>query len=85
MHFVHCGVHRQEFRRLVRGEDSPVENWAEPLTIGCPRCGAWYFLDLAPDEDPPDLEGAIGEAEERLQAECPDHAHRFEVDASALG
>jgi hypothetical protein len=39
----------------------------------------WYFLDLAADEDPPELEATIWAAEEQLLAECPDHRHLFTV------
>jgi hypothetical protein len=78
MKFIHTGVHHQEFRRLVRGEDGPDEP-IEPVIIGCPTCGQWYVADLAPDEEAENLEEQVWEAEERLLAECPDHAHRFEV------
>ena len=74
--FVHCGVHRQEFRRIVRDAERP-----EPTIIGCPNCGQWYFADTASEEEAPDLEETVSEAEERLKRECPDHAHTFEVSA----
>ena len=78
MRFIHCGVHRKAFRAVIRGEDVP-EDAPEPVIIGCPSCGQWYFADLAPDVRPPDLEEKVWQGEERLLAECPDHAHRFEV------
>jgi hypothetical protein len=82
MHFSHCGVHRQEFRRLVRGEDGAPEDQPEPVIIGCPTCGVWYFGGRSPGEDAFDSEEQVSAAEERLQTECPDHAHRFEMSGA---
>lgn len=67
----------------MRGEDSGQDEPLEPVIIGCPSCGVWYFADLAAGEEPPELEVAVWEGEERLLAECPDHAHRFEVEGAA--
>jgi len=82
MKFIHIGVHLQEFRRLVRGENHPEHEPPEPLIIGCPTCGQWYVADIAPDEEETDVEAVVWEAEEHLLAEGPDHAHRFEVEGA---
>jgi hypothetical protein len=83
LRFIHCGVHRKAFRSLIRGEAGTDEDAPEPVIIGCPSCGQWYFADLKPDVRPADLEIKVWQGEELLLAECPDHAHRFEVDGIA--
>lgn len=51
----------------------------EPFTVQCPRCGDTYVAELAPEDEPWDLEAQEWEAVTRLHDECPDHAHVFAV------
>lgn len=49
------------------------------VDVACPDCGQVFVADLAPDEDPWELEACEFEALDRLIHECPDHAHMFVV------
>jgi hypothetical protein len=78
MIFFLASLHRQRYRELVAqtGGDLPIE----PVEVVCPTCSTVYVADLAPDEDPVALELEEWAAWERLQAECPDHAHWFAAE-----
>ena len=79
MRFEHCGVHHQEFHRLVHRSHGDAVRSRYPVIIGCRTCHQWYFADPAPGDAGATVEGCCAEAERRLSEECPDHAHRFVV------
>jgi hypothetical protein len=77
MVFLLASLHRDRYRQLVAetgGELPP-----EPFTIACPKCGDLCIADLGPDDEPQALELQEWAALVRLDAECPDHAHRVAV------
>ena len=51
----------------------------EPLELACPRCRMRYFLDGEPPADPRAHEDLKNRAVARLNEECPDYLHHFEV------
>ena len=51
----------------------------EPVLFACPRCGDEFFLDLDHDCEVWDADALEWQALVRLDGECPDHPHRFEV------
>ncbi len=69
--FLHARIHRARWRALIA---------AEPVLIACPTCGTAYAADLEPEEEPVELEADEWAALVRLDAECPDHPHRFSVN-----
>jgi hypothetical protein len=77
--FLHARVHVARYRELMAMKPLPHEEPPEPITVECPLCGDLYVAELQPYEDWPDLEEMQWEAEQALAAECPDHAHFFEV------
>lgn len=78
MRFLLATLHRARYRELVAesGGDLPLE----PFTLDCPKCGAVYLADLAPEDEPWDIEEQEWAALVRLDAECPDHPHRFTAE-----
>jgi hypothetical protein len=79
MLLLHVGVHRARYRELIAIRPIPGQEPPEPLTVDCPRCGDRYVAELHPYEEWPDLEEQEWEAVTALEAECPEHAHFFEV------
>ena len=82
--FLHSGVHRAFLRDLTRqfpvaGEVSP-----ELFVVQCPQCRTDYFANPL-REVPPLAQLAArrtirAAARMRLERECPDHTHRFDID-----
>ena len=79
MEFLHARIYRQRYRELIAEVPVFGDRPPEPFTIACPKCGDVYLAELAPYDEPWDLEEQEWEAVVRLDDECPDHAHRFEV------
>lgn len=70
MRFLHAYVHAHAF---FQGSEE-----AQALAP-CPTCQYPYLAVLDPHEATRDLQGDVWKALRRLNQECPDHAHRFEV------
>ncbi|MFN8557177.1 MAG: hypothetical protein U0531_07420 [Dehalococcoidia bacterium] len=77
--FLHARVHEGELRDAI--EAGPLFGVLpqSPPSVACPRCGARYFADLAPNPDPAAWTTTARAAGDRLGRECPDHPHRFTV------
>ncbi len=80
MTFLHARIHRSRLRDLIAQTPVFGDQPPEPVTISCPKCGDEFFADLEPYEEPWWIEEAEWTAMMRLHEECPDHAHRFDVD-----
>lgn len=81
MQVLHARIHRARLRELIAAVPVFGDRPPEPVILSCPTCGDEFFADLAPYEEPFDLEELEWEALTWLDRECPDHAHRFEVGA----
>jgi hypothetical protein len=79
MLFLHVGVHRSRYRELVAAEPLPHLVAPEPFAIACPTCRDLYVAELAPYDEPPDLEEQEWAAVTLLEAQCPDHTHYLET------
>ena len=83
MEFLHGGVHRAFLRDLTRRPPVAGEVPPELFVVGCPRCGLEYFAhplgELPPLRARAARMAARVAARTRLQEECPDHGHRFEL------
>jgi hypothetical protein len=77
MLFLLASLHRDRYRQL--GAETGGEMPLEPFSISCPKCGEVFVAVLSPDNEPWDIEAEEWEALTRLEAKCPDHAHRFGV------
>ena len=78
--FLMARIHPGRLRELVAAWNLPPEYAPiDMIIVACPRCGAEFFPDLDPEEEPITLEEDEWAARVRLDGECPDHAHRFEV------
>ncbi len=78
--FLLARLHRTRLHELVAARELPTEFAPDVVRIACPKCGDEFFADLEPEEEPILLDQAEWAAVVRLDEECPDHAHRFEVD-----
>jgi hypothetical protein len=76
---LHVSPYRAEYRALIAAEGLALDVAPEVVEITCPRCGSVYVADLAPDEEPWDLEAREWQALVQLDGECPDHPHQFAV------
>jgi hypothetical protein len=79
MYWPHARIHRADLRELIAASPIFGAQPPEPVMIACPRCGDEYLADLAPHEEPLELEAEERAALERLEGECPDHAHKFDT------
>ena len=79
MRFLLASLHRADYRRQVEAAGVPLDHAPDVVAVRCPRCDALYVAELAPDEEPWDLEAAEWAATVRLDGECPDHPHAFAV------
>ncbi len=77
--FLLASLYRAEYRALIAAEGIPLDVVPDVVDVACPRCGALYVAELAPDEEPWELEAREWMALCRLNTECPNHAHRFVV------
>ena len=77
MTFLHARIHALELRAL----DDQGVSLDDPklLVVRCPRCRDPYFAQVLAQLGPRDRESLKYRATTRLNRECPDHAHRFEV------
>ena len=80
MRYLLASLYRAEYRRLVLAEGIEPSQAPDPVDVRCPRCDALYIGELAPGDEPWDLEALEWAAVVRLDAECPDHAHAFVVE-----
>jgi len=58
----------------------PPEHAPDIIDLRCTRRGALSVAELAPDEDPWELNAWEWVAVARPDAECPDHPHAFTVE-----
>ena len=79
MEFLHARIHHARLRELSATGDAPADFARDVVFVHCPKCGDAYFADLAPEEEPWLLDDEEWAAVVHLDAECPDHAHRFSV------
>ncbi len=79
MRFLHRHVHRNRYLDAVVARAHANRAVLEPPEIACPRCRLRYFLDGEPPADPWEHEDLENRAMARLDGECPDHGHHFEV------
>jgi len=83
MQFMQCGVYESEFEKLICRNDESERHEALPLVmVGCGVCHEWFFADAASLAPESKDEGMLIQAERRLAQECPDHAHKFTIDAA---
>ncbi|MGD9891649.1 MAG: hypothetical protein AB7R89_28705 [Dehalococcoidia bacterium] len=79
MRLLLASLYRAEYKALIAAEGIALDVAPDIVEIKCPRCEAVYVADLAPDEEPWDLEALEWQALVQLDGECPDHAHAFTV------
>ena len=77
MKFLHARIHALESQAL---DDQTVSlDGLESVVVRCPRCRDPYVAQVPTQLGPRDRESLTYRATTRLNRECPDHAHRFEV------
>jgi hypothetical protein len=79
MRWLHAGVCRDILHAIIEELSATGEQAPDPLIVACPRCEDQFFADFTPYDELLALEEIERATLQRLEHECPGHAHRFEV------
>jgi Zn-finger nucleic acid-binding protein len=74
MRWLMAILYRVRYLEVVRDERDRVS-----IEVACPHCREVYFAE-AGELEPRDIRDAARAARFKLADECPDHAHRSELD-----